>query len=136
MAARICWEDLTAGSVHELGTTEPISAEEIKEFAGRFDPQPFHLDEEAGRQSLFGGLCASGWHTCSLAMRLMVDNLLKDSSSLGSPGMETCAGCNRSTPATGCPCGRPSWRRAACARGRTPAWSVHAGRCSTRTAPR
>jgi acyl dehydratase len=85
---RIYWEDLTAGSVRELGTTS-VSAEEIKAFAGQFDPQPFHLDEEAGRKSLFGGLCASGWHTCSLAMRLTVDNMLRDSSSLGSPGLES-----------------------------------------------
>jgi multiple antibiotic resistance protein len=68
--------------VRELGTTS-VSAEEIKEFAGRYDPQPFHVDEEAGRRSLFGGLCASGWQTCALAMRLTVDHLLKDS---GQPG--------------------------------------------------
>jgi acyl dehydratase len=85
---RLYWEDLTPGSVRELGTTT-VSAEEIKEFAGKYDPQPFHLDEEAGRQSLFGGLCASGWQTCALAMRLTVDHLLTDSSSLGSPGLES-----------------------------------------------
>lgn len=87
MATRLYWEDLAPGSVRELGSTS-VTAEEIKEFAGRFDPQPFHLDEEAGQRSLFGGLCASGWHTCALAMRLTVDHLLKDSSSLGSPGLE------------------------------------------------
>lgn len=86
--ARIYWEDLAPGSVRELGSTS-VSAEEIKEFAARYDPQPFHLDEEAGRQSLFGGLCASGWQTCALAMRLTVDHMLKDSSSLGSPGLES-----------------------------------------------
>lgn len=84
---RICWEDFEVGSVRELGTAT-LTAEEIKEFAGKYDPQPFHLDEEAGRRSLFGGLCASGWHTCALLMRLTFDNLLRDSSSLGSPGME------------------------------------------------
>jgi acyl dehydratase len=82
------WEDLQPGSVRELGTTS-VNAQEIKEFAGRYDPQPFHLDEEAGRQSMFGGLCASGWQTCALAMRLTVDNLLRDSASLGSPGLES-----------------------------------------------
>ena len=66
--------------------TTSVSAEEIKEFAGRYDPQPFHLDEEAGRRSMFGGLCASGWQTCALAMRLTVDNMLKDSSSRARPG--------------------------------------------------
>lgn len=81
------WEDLTAGSVRDLGTVT-VSAEEIKKFAQQFDPQPFHLDEAAGRSSLFGNLCASGWHTCSLAMKLTVENLLKESSSKGSPGVE------------------------------------------------
>ena len=88
MATSIYWEDLQPGSVRELGTTT-VNADEIKDFAGKFDPQPFHLDEEAGRQSLFGGLCASGWHTCAMAMRLTVDGLLKHSSSLGSPGLDS-----------------------------------------------
>ena len=88
MTVSIYWEDLQAGSVRELGTIS-VTAEEIKAFAGQFDPQPFHLDEEAGRASLFGGLCASGWHTCALAMRLTVDNMLRHSSSLGSPGLES-----------------------------------------------
>ena len=88
MAISIYWEDLEAGSVRELGTTS-VTAEEIKAFATQFDPQPFHLDEEAGRQSLFGGLCASGWHTCAVVMRLTVDNMLKHSSSLGSPGLDS-----------------------------------------------
>jgi acyl dehydratase len=88
MAIRTYWEDLQPGTVRELGTTS-VSAEEIKEFAAKYDPQPFHLDDEAGRQSLFGGLCASGWHTCALAMRLTVDHMLRDSSSLGSPGLES-----------------------------------------------
>ena len=88
MAITIYWEDLQPGSVRELGTTS-VNAEEIKEFAGKYDPQPFHLDEEAGRQSLFGGLCASGWQTCALAMRLTVDNMLRNSASLGSPGLES-----------------------------------------------
>jgi acyl dehydratase len=87
MAITIYWEDLQPGSVRELGTTS-VTAEEVKEFAGRYDPQPFHLDEEAGRRSIFGGLCASGWHTCALAMRLTVDHMLRNSSSQGSPGLE------------------------------------------------
>jgi len=88
MGERLHWEDFAPGSVRELGTTS-VTADEIKEFAGRYDPQPFHLDEEAGQRSLFGGLCASGWQTCALAMRLTVDNMLKDSTSLGSPGLES-----------------------------------------------
>jgi acyl dehydratase len=82
------WEDLAAGSVRELGSVSP-TAEEIRSFAKQFDPQPFHVDEEAARRSIFGKLCASGWHTCAMAMRLMVDNFLSESSSMGSPGLES-----------------------------------------------
>ena len=81
------WEDMPVGSTRDLGTITP-TAEEIIAFATQFDPQPFHLDEEAAKQSVFGGLCASGWHTCSMAMRLMVTNFLLESSSQGSPGLE------------------------------------------------
>jgi acyl dehydratase len=82
------WEDLTPGSVRELGSVT-VSAEEIKDFAEQFDPQPFHIDEAAGRRSIFGNLCASGWHTCALAMKLTVENFLNESSSMGSPGLES-----------------------------------------------
>jgi acyl dehydratase len=87
MAIRWYWEDLEPGSVRQLGSVTP-TAQEIREFAAKFDPQPFHLDEEAGRRSVFGALCASGWHTCSMAMRLTVDHFLNESSSMGSPGLE------------------------------------------------
>ena len=88
MAVTIFWEDLAPGSVRELGTIS-VTVEEIKEFAAKYDPQPFHLDEEAGRQSLFGGLCASGWQTAALAMRLTVDNMLRKAASKGSPGLDS-----------------------------------------------
>jgi len=81
------WEDLLPGSVRELGAVT-VSTEEIKEFAEQYDPQPFHVDEAAGRRSIFGNLCASGWHTCALAMKLTVENFLNESSSMGSPGLE------------------------------------------------
>jgi len=81
------WEDFPAGSVREFGG-RTVSREEILEFAGRYDPQPFHLDEAAAKASLFGGLCASGWHTCAMTMRMMCDAYLNDSASLGSPGLE------------------------------------------------
>ena len=80
-------EDMAVGQVRELGTISP-SREEIIAFASQFDPQPFHLDDAAGEASVFGGLCASGWHTCAMAMRLMVTNFLSQTSSLGSPGLE------------------------------------------------
>ncbi len=81
------WEDMLPGSVRDLGTITP-TREEIIAFASQFDPQPFHLDDEAAKASVFGSLCASGWHTCAMAMRLMVTNFLHESSSLGSPGLE------------------------------------------------
>jgi acyl dehydratase len=81
------WEDMAVGQVRELGTITP-SREDIIAFASQFDPQPFHLDDAAGEASVFGGLCASGWHTCAMAMRLMVTNFLSQTSSLGSPGLE------------------------------------------------
>lgn len=82
------WEDFAAGQVRDMGTITP-TREEIIAFASQFDPQPFHLDDEAAKASVFGGLCASGWHTCALAMRLMVQNFLCHSASLGSPGLES-----------------------------------------------
>lgn len=85
---RVHWEDLEVGSVRELGSVTP-TREQILDFARQFDPQPFHLDDEAARASVFGSLCASGWHTCAMAMRLMVDNFLRDSTSLGSPGLDS-----------------------------------------------
>ena len=84
---KIYWEDFFVGQVIDLGSITP-TREEIIDFASQFDPQPFHLADEAARASVFGGLCASGWHTCAMAMRLMVTNFLHETSSLGSPGLE------------------------------------------------
>jgi acyl dehydratase len=64
------FEDIVVGEALELGA-HTFTREEILSFARRFDPQPFHVDEDAARDSLFGGLCASGWHTVSAWMRLM-----------------------------------------------------------------
>jgi acyl dehydratase len=69
-------DDLTAGQRFATGTTV-VSAVDVKEFAARFDPQPFHLDAAAARQSVFGGLVVSGWHTAALTMRLLVDGKMK-----------------------------------------------------------
>jgi acyl dehydratase len=81
------WEDFAVGQVRDLGSIS-VTREDIIGFAKQFDPQPFHLNDAAGEASVFGGLCASGWHTCSLAMRLMVTNFLHETASLGSPGLE------------------------------------------------
>jgi acyl dehydratase len=88
MAITLYWEDLQPGTVRELGTTS-VAVDEIKEFAAKYDPQPFHLDEEKAKDSHFGGLVASGWQTACLAMRLTVDNMMRNSSSQGSPGLES-----------------------------------------------
>ena len=87
-AIKYYWEDLRPGTSRELGSIT-VSAEEMKEFASQFDPQPFHVDEAEGKRSIFGNLCASGWHTCALAMKLTVENFLNESSSMGSPGLES-----------------------------------------------
>jgi acyl dehydratase len=65
------FEDIEIGARREFGSFN-FTAEDIKRFAAQFDPQPFHLDEEAGRNSLFGGLAASGWHVASVCMKLLV----------------------------------------------------------------
>jgi len=81
------FEDFTPGQVIELGS-RTITKDGIVAFAREFDPQPFHTDEAAAARSIFGGLLASGWHTGSLAMRILYDGLLKDTVSLGSPGID------------------------------------------------
>ena len=81
------WEDFAVGDVTAFGPIT-VDAEEIVEFASRYDPQPFHLDEEAGRATPFGGLIASGWHTTALFMGMFVRAVLLDSASLGSPGVD------------------------------------------------
>jgi acyl dehydratase len=73
---RLYLDDLTVGQRFKTGTVV-VNAEEIKAFAARFDPQPFHLDEAAAKQSVFGELVASGWHTAALGMRLLVDGEMK-----------------------------------------------------------
>lgn len=82
------WEDFPAGSVREFGS-QHVTREAVLAFAHEFDPQPFHLDDEAAEASLFGRLSASGWHTCAMMMRMTVDEYLRNSSSLGSPGVES-----------------------------------------------
>ncbi len=72
----------------EFGAT-PVTRDAVLAFAREFDPQPFHLDDEAAAASLFGRLSASGWHTCAMAMRMMCDEYLLDSASLGSPGIDS-----------------------------------------------
>lgn len=85
---RIHWEDFEPGEVREFGAMT-VQRDEIVDFARRFDPQPFHVDEAAAHETPYGGLIASGWHTCALAMRMMCDEYLLDAASLGSPGLDS-----------------------------------------------
>jgi acyl dehydratase len=89
-AARYYWEDFIVGQTREFGG-HLVTREAVLDFARQFDPQPFHVDDGAAEQSLFGKLAASGWHTCAMAMRMMCDGYLLESASLGSPGIERLA---------------------------------------------
>jgi acyl dehydratase len=85
---KIFYEDISVGDSQNFGGYK-VTKQEIIEFATKYDPQPFHLDEEAAKNSVFGGLCASGWHTCAMLMRMLVDHLQdKAVASLGSPGID------------------------------------------------
>jgi acyl dehydratase len=81
------FEDFHAGQEIDLGT-RTVTEDEIIDFASRFDPQPFHVDVEAAARSIYGGVIASGWHTCSMMMRMVVDGLMAKSASMGSPGLD------------------------------------------------
>ncbi len=86
MAELLYFEDFEAGQVLPLGSYH-VTAEEIREFASEFDPQPFHLDEDIARASLLGGLSASGWHVSAILMRMLADGWLNTSASMGSNGV-------------------------------------------------
>jgi acyl dehydratase len=81
------YEDFVEGATMQFGS-KTVSADEIVEFAAEFDPQPMHLDQEAGEASILGGLSGSGWHTCSMFMRMLCDSLLLQSTSQGAPGID------------------------------------------------
>ncbi len=81
------FEDYIPGEVHDFGSIVAEEPEMIA-FARRFDPQPFHTDPEAAKQSIFGGLIASGWYSAGLMMRLYVDHYLSHVASLSSPGVD------------------------------------------------
>jgi len=84
---KLYFEDFKPGSVSEYGP-RLVTREEIVAFAAEFDPQPMHLDEDAARASMLGGLAASGWHTCCLMMRMACDGFVLNSSSMGAPGVD------------------------------------------------
>ncbi|WP_373487117.1 MaoC family dehydratase [Blastomonas sp.] len=84
----IYYEDIAPGSTDSFGHYM-VTREEVIEFASKYDPQPFHLDDEAAAKTHFGRLSASGWHTCAITMAMLVENLKKhQQAGLGSPGID------------------------------------------------
>ena len=81
------WEDFPVGDTMEMGS-HTFTEEEIIAFARQFDPQPFHIYPEAAKNSFFKGLIASGWHTCAIAMRLMVQKYIGQAASANSPDID------------------------------------------------
>ncbi|CAM5770512.1 enoyl-CoA hydratase [Labrys miyagiensis] len=85
--ALLHYEDFPVGEVVTYGSYK-LTREAVLAFAREYDPQPFHLDEEAARDTILGGLAASGWHACSIMMRLNCDGFLLNSTSMGAPGID------------------------------------------------
>ena len=84
----IYFEDLEIGAKAAFGRYE-VTREEVIEFAQKYDPQPFHLSDLAAAQTHFGRISASGWHTCAMVMRMLVDNITaRKQAGLGSPGQD------------------------------------------------
>lgn len=84
----IYYEDLEVGSTSKFGRYD-VTRDEVMEFARKYDPQPFHLDDEAAAKTHFGRLSASGWHTCAMTMAMLVENMKTSrQAGLGSPGMD------------------------------------------------
>jgi acyl dehydratase len=84
---RLYFEDFVPGAVTTYGP-RTVTREEIIAFASEFDPQPMHLDEEAAKKTMLGGLSASGWHSCAIMMRLLYDGFLVNAASMGAPGID------------------------------------------------
>jgi acyl dehydratase len=82
----LTFEDFKPGRFGTFGPRR-VTRDEILAFAGEFDPQPMHLDEEAASRSMLKGLSGSGWHLCSVMMRLLFDGFIGRAASLGSPGV-------------------------------------------------
>ena len=87
MTDLLYFEDMEIGRTHRFGRYE-VTREEIIEYARQFDPQPFHVDEEAARRSMFGGLIASGWHTGAMLIRMVCDHALAGNATTGAIGFD------------------------------------------------
>jgi acyl dehydratase len=87
MSDLVYFEDVQIGETHRFGRYE-VTREEIIEYARQFDPQPFHTDEAAAKQSMFGGLIASGWHTGAMLMRMINDHAIPGAATTGALGFD------------------------------------------------
>lgn len=85
--ATLYYEDIDVDDVHDLGRYR-VTEDELIGFAEQYDPQPIHTDESTARDSIYGGIIASGWYTASVCMRLLVDGLLNDAASMGAFGLD------------------------------------------------
>lgn len=84
----VYFEDIRVGAKSAFGTYQ-VTRDEVLTFAGKYDPQSFHLDDEAAAATHFGRVSASGWHTCAMVMSMVVENMAKsDQAGLGSPGLD------------------------------------------------
>ena len=83
----LTFEDFPVGRLGSYGPRH-VTREEILAFAAEFDPQPMHLDEEAARNTMLGGLGASGWHSCCIMMKMIADGLVLDTAAMGAPGID------------------------------------------------
>jgi acyl dehydratase len=82
------WEDIEVGARSSFGRYD-VTRDEVIEFASKYDPQPFHLSDEAAAKTYFGRLSASGWHTCAMLMRMLVEHMRTErQAGLGSPGID------------------------------------------------
>jgi hypothetical protein len=132
------FEDYKPGGVYEYGSAT-LTADELVDFAMRFDPQPIHIDPVYAAAGPFGGLIASGWHTAGLMMRLLADNYLSKVTSPRSrawprPASTSCAGPTRCARVTCSACGSRWSRPGSRARSPTAVSSARRPSCSTRTA--
>ncbi|HYB43645.1 MAG TPA: MaoC family dehydratase [Candidatus Methylomirabilis sp.] len=87
MSDLVYFEDVAVGEVHRFGRY-PVTAEEVVEYARQFDPQPFHVDDEAARQSMFGGLIASGWHTGAMFIHMLCEHAIPGAATTGALGFD------------------------------------------------
>ena len=85
--ARLYWEDFQSGRVFEHGPRR-LPRDEMIAFAAEFDPQPMHLDEAAARDTMLGGIAASGWYLCCILMQMCAESFVLNSSSMGAPGVD------------------------------------------------